>query len=393
MVGFDRVLKKAIQAIFNTLHRKTWFSAYYIFNDFQSLKMAIHPCIAHRLLKTGIFQQPVKRPVAPHGALRWLWIGGILLSLVAVPAAGAAESPWKLIERMAQAARKLNYDGVFVYRSGGHMQSLRVIHRGVGGAERERMITLDGAAREIVRDQQRVTCILPEQSTITVGKRSPPLISTASIFAPGRIAHDGIERRYVLGVGTGMRIAGRPTKLLAVEPRDRFRYGYRLFADEHTGLLLKSQLVNGADGVLEELVYTSIAFPPRIDDALLNSSLTGDGYRRVAINSLVDPVTSKAGKQGWKVGWLPDGFKMSERTREAFGPRRQGVRHLVYSDGLAYISVFIELAGLADAPPIGRSRTGAVSVFSTDKVGHRVTVVGAVPGETVERVGRSVTRR
>ena len=334
-----------------------------------------------------------KRGAVARSGFGWSSICGILLGLSVAPAGYAAQSPWSLVERMTKAARTLNYDGVIVYRSGQHMQTLRVIHRGAGGTERERMITLDGAAREIVRDQQRVTCILPERSTITVGKRPRQLVSSAGIVDPARIAHDGIEQRYVLGVASGTRIAGRPTTLLAVDPRDRFRYGYRLFADKATGLLLKSQLVDGAGGVLEELVYTSITFPSRIPETLLEASLTGNDYRRIEIDLAGESVIGKAAGQNWKVAWLPAGFEMSDRTREAFGARRGGVRHLIFSDGLAFISVYIEPIGLAGAPPLGQSRMGAVSIFSTDRVGHRVTIVGAVPAETVVRVGRSVTQR
>jgi len=69
------------------------------------------------------------------------------------------------------------------------------------------------------------------------------------------------------------------------------------------------------------------------------------------------------------------------------------VEHLVYSDGLAAVSVFIEKtdrpAGVGSKGP---SRMGAIHAYSKVMDGEQVTVVGEVPESTVAMIGESVKR-
>ncbi len=313
-----------------------------------------------------------------------------LLALVTVAAVADADEAgvrgW--FERMSRAARMLDYDGTFVYRSGDFMQSLRVIHRG-RGSERERLITLSGATREVVRDADTVTCILPESQRVLIGTRRGHGIGASSVFDVDLLQDTAASHHYDFDSAQGERVAGRETRLIRIVPRDRFRYGYRLFADQATGLMLKSQLVDGQGPVLEEVVFTTLSLPHSIPDASLAAQLPTDGYHRVRIEGVRKDAISDA-RQAWQVGWLPRGFALSEHARDAFLPDRRGVHHLVYSDGLAFVSVFIEPDGGAQAPAEGGARLGAVSAFVDRLGGHRVTVMGEVPPATVERVARSV---
>jgi sigma-E factor negative regulatory protein RseB len=298
--------------------------------------------------------------------------------------------PQQNLDRMAQAAQTLNYDGTFVYRNGATIQSMRIIHRGGGEGERERLVALSGAAREVIRDSERVTCILPDSQTVVVAKSRPRTFPYSKLFASGT----GFSRFYELRTGRGERVAGRHTQLVTVDPHDGFRYGYRLWMDRDIGLLLKSELIDEQGEIIEQLVYTNIDLPASIPDDLLEPAISGAGYTWYNDDQSV-PVTASAvdSEPGWYPGWLPEGFELSEVARDPILASRDPVEHLVFSDGLASVSVFIEQLDAASEPLSGLDTMGAVNAYGRMVEDYQITVVGEVPAITVERVSRSVVRR
>ncbi|MDX1513133.1 MAG: MucB/RseB C-terminal domain-containing protein [Gammaproteobacteria bacterium] len=318
------------------------------------------------------------------------FIAGLSLALSPLCAAALTpteESAQRWLEKMAEAFQTLNYDGTFVYRNGDRMESMRIIHRASPDGERERMFSLTGAAREVLRDRDKVTCILPDDRSVVVAKSRPRSVAL-HIFDP----RDGFAKFYRLSAHPGERVAGRETALVSVQPLDEFRYGYRLWLDRVSGLLLKSELVNQAGGALEQIVYTQIRMPAHIPDSLLEPAISGEGFTWYTD----DRATGKradAGNDGWTVGWLPEGFRMSDWAYDPTGSSRTPVEHLVYTDGLASLSVFIERLDDAKERLDGHSSMGAINVFGRVAGDFQVTVVGEVPEATVERVGLSVTPR
>ncbi len=294
-------------------------------------------------------------------------------------------SEW--LEKMAAAAQNLNYDGTFVYRNGDRMESMRIIHLATPNGERERMFSLTGAAREVLRDNEKVTCILPDSQSVVVTKRRPRAV-TLRVFDP----REGFSRHYVLSSQPGERVAGRKTALIEVRPKDEYRYGYRLWLDRVTGLLLKSELVGDAGRALEQIVYTDIKMPATIPAELLQPAISGAGYTWYSDNgSNTLPVAEMA--SGWFVGWQPDGFEMSDRVFDPTSLSRMPIEHLVYTDGLASVSVFIERLSSAAEGIEGHSNMGAMNAYGRVHGDYQITVVGEVPSITVERVADSVERR
>lgn len=294
-------------------------------------------------------------------------------------------SEW--LEKMARASQSLNYDGTFVYRNGDRMESMRIIHRAAPGGERERMFSLTGAAREVLRDSEKVTCILPDNQSVVVTKSRPRSV-TLRVFDP----RDGFAKHYELSSQPGERVAGRKTALIKVKPKDEYRYGYRLWLDRVTGLLLKSELVGDAGRALEQIVYTDIKMPATIPDELLEPAISGDGFTWYTDNDPLTPAAMSTAEP-WSVGWLPDGFDISERVVDPTSLSRMPMEHLVYSDGLASISVFIERLTSATEGINGHSNMGAINAYGRVEDDYQITVVGEVPSITVERVADSVERR
>ncbi len=290
------------------------------------------------------------------------------------------------LQRMVEAAQSQNYDGTFIYRSGDQMESMRVIHRADANGERERLVSLSGVAREVLRTGSQVICILPDNQSIIVGASHPRSRSFPRVSGKG----DLFKQSYLLQVSDGQRVAGRNTKTIHMEPRDQYRYGHRLSVDRKSGLLLKTEVVGRKGEVLEQIVYTSLSLPDEIPDSLLEPAIRGEHFKRYTI----DDALSKKGAPGltsWKVKWLPAGFTMGERTQAPIPTRSAPVEHLFYSDGLASFSVYIEKITEVKEPLKGASRMGAMNAFGVVLERSQVTVVGEVPEMTVRTVAESVS--
>ena len=299
-----------------------------------------------------------------------------------------------LLERMVRASRSLDYIGTFVYRNGSTLQSMKIIHRADGDGSRERLVALSGAAREVVRDGRRVTCILPDDRTVLVARRRPGRPYPASVFEPEIAIGSGFAEFYSLSSAGIERVADREATVIDVRPKDRYRYGLRLAVDRETGLLLKSELVDEGMTALEQIVYTHLELPESIPDAALEPGVSDAGFTRYETEDVADAGGgSPAPTQEWTIGWLPAGFRMAGEFHDHIRPGSDAVDHRVYSDGLASLSVFVE-RGLGEGERFeGPSSVGAANAFGRIVGGFQVSVVGEVPGITVEKVAASILKR
>jgi sigma-E factor negative regulatory protein RseB len=290
------------------------------------------------------------------------------------------------IERMVEAARKLSYDATFVYSHGKQMDEMRIIHRYQNGAEQERLVTLSGSTREVLRDNSRVTCIIPDNQSVVVGKSRPQTVYGSPLLtARGYMSH------YRLTMGGDARVAGRRAEIVAVTPRDEFRYGYRLWVDNISGLLLRSELIGEEGAVLESIIYTSLTVSESIPDDLLEPEITGKGFTWYTTEEGTAQTLPK--EAGWEARWLPPGFSMRDQQSGPLPAGRMPIEHIVYGDGLASLSIYIEKLPTDAHALEGISKMGAMSAFGTMHGEYQITVVGEVPEQTVKLVGDSVSKR
>ena len=242
----------------------------------------------------------------------------------------------------------------------------------------------------MLRDSERVVCILPDRQSVVVTKSRPRTFPYSKLFD----SNSGFARFYALSVARGERIAGRYTKLVVVDPYDRFRYGYRLWMDRDTGLLLKSELIDVRGEIVEQLVYTSIDLPAEIPDELLEPEISGAGYTWYNSDQAELVAGSGVGAEAnWYPGWLPDGFEPHDPARDSILSSRDAVVHLAFSDGLASVSVFIERLDAASAALDGLDSVGAVNAYGSMVADIQITVVGEVPAATVTRIAASIAKR
>ncbi|MHB1950677.1 MAG: MucB/RseB C-terminal domain-containing protein [Acidiferrobacteraceae bacterium] len=302
----------------------------------------------------------------------------------AVSAEAALTAPGWLM-RMDEAAKQVSYRGTFVYQRGDMLDAIRIFHRVGGHGVRERLESLNGVPREVIRGRRRIQCYFPNQDSLVVERvRSR---GHAGFPNPPPTHLRRLAAHYVFRLGPRSRVAGRPAQIVLIQPRDAYRYGYRLWADEQTGLMLRSDLVNQSGRVIEQVMFTGIrpgVHIPRRDLA----PPAGIHGSRAQWKAAETPVSGRA---GWAARELPPGFRrVAYLARNTSGGK---VRHLVYSDGLAAVSVFIRRLAPHSTPVMtGLRRMGAVYVYDKVVAGHQITAMGEVPRSTVALIGRSVVK-
>ena len=305
--------------------------------------------------------------------------------VVPVYAANAIPDPWVLIDEMSKAGRELNYDGVFIYRLGKHIDTMRIIHKYDKNGVYERLISLSGTAREVIRDKDQVKCFFPENKSVIVEKsRLGKLISA---YLPNPI--QSISKSYIFENAGEDRIAGKNTWIVNIRPIDKYRYGYQLWIDKQSGLLLKSELKNQLGVTLEQIIFAQLNILEDIDDALLQPSTSGKDYTWYNNMKNANLETTSSDKR-WKTTWMPAGFTISNHAKEPMITSRMPVEHLIYTDGLAMVSVFVEKLNQQPGADSGPSNFGGVNAYATHTDGYQITAVGEVPKMTVKLMADSV---
>ena len=309
----------------------------------------------------------------------------LLISSAVVQAAETETSTQarQLINDMSRAGRQLNYDGIFVYRHGSRMETMRIIHKADGNKEQERMVSLTGFAREVIRNSESVTCYFPDNHAVMVEKRRPRKFLSTQLPEP----IEKVAGYYAFSVGGKDRVAGRPTWVVNIVPKDDYRYGYQFWIDEETKLMLKSELKDDSGWPVEQILFTNIAFLPEVPPELLKPAISGKGYTWYN-NSASGTMT--ADKSDWEVTSLPSGFLLSSREKQEAVENSKPLEHLVYSDGLAMVSVFIEAINVLSRPEAHPTKIGGINAFATYSDGYQITAVGEVPQKTVKLMANSV---
>lgn len=310
----------------------------------------------------------------------------VLPAVVAVymPFAQAGDAAHAWLMKMNEAPRRHDFEGTFVYHHGNQIEALRIAHKAEQGMVRERLVSLNGAAREIVRNEREVLCYLPDQNSVVVEHRKTDARGFPAIL-PERLPE--LDEHYVIQLGKTERVAGRVAQQLVIRPRDAYRYGYHLWADHDTGLLLRADLLDRQGRPLEQFMFTHLRVGP-VPASALQPENPGKGmvwYRESGASPAAAPAPQ------WSVAQLPKGFRLSHRVMRNVPMRNKTVEHLVYSDGLATVSLFVEpLDKNMKSAMQGPSHMGAVHAYGARMDGHQVTVVGEVPAETVAQIARSV---
>jgi len=327
-------------------------------------------------------------PTIPHSE-RW----ASLVFAVVVVSTAAAQEPRIWLERMNQALTGRNYDGVFSHWQDGKVEMLHIVHRNQNGAVTERLASLDGSGREFIRTGRELTCYLPDKRTVLVETQSG---EPGALLAGFPTFDEQSADFYDIKELTRTRLNRRNTRVIAVTPRDEFRYGYRLWIDESTAMPLKTQLCDTRGHIIEQVVFASLTLAGHIPDSAFKPEVATDGFQWLR-NTPRAPAAEAANTSAlWSALKLPPGFHMTVRSAQLMPGAQDPVAHLVFSDGLASVSVFVETRseGVPADPEAssGVANVGSASAFSTVIDGHKVTAVGEVPPATVRFIASSLKR-
>jgi len=298
--------------------------------------------------------------------------------------AGERVEPRQMLERMTTAMSQMTYQGTFVYVQGDKIETMRITHVSDRDGVRERLVAVSGPPREVLRDSSGVRWVLADDRSVFEDSAF-----NRSFFPELPLdQNDQTELSYSLKLGSRARIAGHYARNLKVLPKDRYRYGYSLWLEEHSGLLLKWEMIDSKQRPLAQLMFTDVRLGSEVDVNELKPTTQLKKFKTVASELPSGRGLSKSTPR-WLPERLPPGFQLT--AHRALGQQDQGVyEHLVYSDGLATISVYIESAGPDSKPQAGVKRLGTTHAFSRMTDDLLITVVGEVPAITVKFIGNAV---
>jgi sigma-E factor negative regulatory protein RseB len=293
--------------------------------------------------------------------------------------------PKQLLEEMCAAMSSQSYRGTFVHLHNNKIESMEIVRRKDENGEVEKLLSLNGEAREIIRNRDVVTCILPKSQKITIDKARAG--SQLPLALPQNL--DNIEIFYELSLDGAERIAGLDSTIVSLKPKDSYRYGHRIWVDKASKLMVKSDLLDEHGVPIEQIMFTTLVLDHNLPDSAFAPHSQADEFKRVEVSKgsmpeRVEPMLK------WQLTQAPHGFSLVSHTRQMAKSSQFPVEHMVLSDGMASVSVFIEPQQGKSLS--GASRMGAVNAYGSLKAGHKVIVVGEVPAATVILINQHVER-
>lgn len=302
------------------------------------------------------------------------------------------------LKKIQSAAQNLDYAGTFVYQQSNQVRTSRIAHVVEGKSEIEKLEVLDGKPREYIRRNDEITYYAPDSKALLIERRVikdifPSILTTN----PSKLS-----RYYLLKMGQNQRVAGYDTKAIILNSKDKFRYGYKLWAERSTGLLLRVQTIDERGEVLEQIAFTQLSIGDIPKSRVIPSIRDTRGWR------IENSVSTQIYKSNWKVKSLPPGFRKVREMRRLLStpsataddgrksapsvsaPKRE-VSQMVFSDGVATVSVFVEAADTTRVE--GALHQGAMNILSKQQGKFWLTIVGEVPSVTIRQIANSIEFR
>lgn len=318
------------------------------------------------------------------------WFAGLAAGLILLsPIPGFAQGnndPLSWLGRISTAGQRLNYTGTFIYQSGGGFETSRITHLIDASGEHERLEVLDGSPREVIRNNREVRCVLPDQKTVIIDR------SGGQRAFPSRLpeSYASLAESYRISLGDISRVAGFDAQLVVLEPRDELRYGHEFWAEVNSGLLLKARLVDGNGRAVEQFAFTDVTIGGKIDaEALLPRFQKGDDWRIIDAQGIQLP---ESGAE-WGLAVKLPGYTLKSIVKRPLGRDGGDILHMVYSDGLAAVSVFVEPVDAERfAGGLGPLSTGPINIYRRVVGDSLITVLGEVPLVALQRLGEGMER-
>lgn len=311
---------------------------------------------------------------------------GLLLAAANVNA-GEQQDSLDWLKIVAFAGHQTDYSGIFVYQYGNRVETSRITHVVEPDGEYEKLESLDGPKREIIRHHGHVWCFINHKME-KMDSKHHQMRSRFTDLPPEQLSL--LSANYHANVVGIERVAGYNTQAILFQPKDNLRYAHKIWVHSDTGLLLKASVLGDKNQVVEQYAFTQLQLGGKIDRSWFD---TGDSADKQGAGSDISPENNRIGTQinsGWIVEALPDGFKKTMEIQREMRNKHRPVTQLVFSDGLSAISIFIELDDHDSDDVEGMTSRGAVNLYHKVVGDHLITVVGEVPPRTLMQVFHSV---
>jgi len=329
-------------------------------------------------------------------------LGGLLLAVAANAYAEEGQVSLDWLKIVAFAGHQTDYSGLFVYQYDNRVETSRITHLAEADSEYERIESLDGPKREIVRHHGHVWSYFNHkmvQVDSHQGRGRFPSLLPEQLSA--------LSANYHARQAGTERVAGYDAQVIVFQPKDNLRYTHKIWAHTDSGLLLKAAVLGDKNQVVEQYAFTQLQIGGRIDRSWVRKAASS----RLGDEELLSghPQDASAGKRGsdqsgpaetgmdvlhtnsgWVADALPAGFKKTMEIQRPMRGKHAPVTQMVFSDGLSAISIFIEPDDGDEDDVDGLSSRGAVNLYHKVLDRHLITVVGEVPPRTVMQVFDSV---
>jgi sigma-E factor negative regulatory protein RseB len=314
------------------------------------------------------------------------FIPALALGVACSTQAAPGSDPIAWLQRAAEAARSSSYGGTFAHSNGDRTSTVRITHVNVNGEEHERIEPLDGPPLEIVRKNDEMFCYFPDAKTVRLDRRVTPRFFPA-ILSPTPAA---VTASYDVKLGKTERVLGYDCQWIRLEPRDNLRYAQRLCSEVNSGLVIRAKTFNEQNQMIELYTFTDLKLGRDVARSDVRSIFEARVKRWITDSQPREE--AKSVDTGWAVNNAPSGFHKVTELRRTLPGRPQPVSQIIFSDGVASLSVFVE----PNAPPRvadASSEDGTTTFFVHPMGEHLVSVLGEVPLATAQQVGLSVARR
>lgn len=306
-------------------------------------------------------------------------------------ATSSPQSVEQWLIRLHDAARQRAYVGTFVVTAGNYMSSARVWHVCEGTQQIERVEALTGVSRATYRRNDQVVTYLPESRVAIAEKRE-----SLGIF-PNLLnrADSTIAQFYRLTSGGNDRVAGLLADVVQLVPRDNWRFGYRVWTEQSTGLVVKLQTLDATQAVLEQAAFSDLQLAQPLSWGKLSALMDNtEGY----VVKRAELISTTADQEGWQLKAGVPGFKSvsCHRRHESGVVVGRGPLQCVFSDGLASVSIFIEAFDVAHhgrPQPHDEFAMGATHMLTRRLGAWWLTVVGEVPPQTLQMFAQGLERK
>ena len=304
-------------------------------------------------------------------------------------ATGSSGEALEWLKKIADSSRAVSYGGIFVFQRGNRVETSRVVHYvNAAGGVFEKLETLDGPPREVVRANDHVTAYLPDARVVLVERRSTRHMP---VLLPEKLTD--LTQTYDVKKHETARISGFECVWISVMPRDALRYGRKFCAELSSGLPLRAQVFGDKAQVIESFGFSQLTLGGQFNREQVTSRYEARARaQRWRVDQSALNVSEQAADTGWALANPPAGFKKSMEVRRTIAGRTAAMPHLVYSDGLAAISIFVEpRTREAGGKPL--MSQGAVHIYKRVIGDSAVTVLGEVPAATVMQIGNAMEPR